>query len=169
MAQLTQLDLSNNLFTAFPVALLKLDALLELALSGNKLVRLPKSVPPHTWPRVRALALTNCALTKVASWICTLPALESLDISRNELVCLPAALCDADKLTDLRCDNNPLLWPSLQAMSPGASNTNEALSSLLRAAVARSAELPTVRIAVIGPAQQRQDVARRRPLARRRA
>lgn len=92
LPSLTKLDLSRNALTALPVSLAGLAALVTLMADSNRLACLPDALFADGAPlraSLRVLRLDGNALTTVPASLGSLPALEELVISCNQLTALP--------------------------------------------------------------------------------
>ena len=85
VGRLTKIDLSRNRLTSVPSALVRLaDTLVALDVSHNQIERIPPAL--GRCKKLRALAVNGNWLRRLGSWLCELPALETLRAHENPMV-----------------------------------------------------------------------------------
>ena len=85
VGRLTKIDLSRNRLTSVPSALARLaDTLVALDVSHNQIERIPPAL--GRCKKLRALAVNGNWLRRLGSWLCELPALETLRAHENPMV-----------------------------------------------------------------------------------
>ncbi len=126
MPNIEYLDCSNNLFTCVPNSLKKLENLKNLAISGNRIRKLPDWLKDS---KIEQLEFNMCGFTKFPTKVFgmqhltilelsdneiqslppeinTIPNLDTLDLSSNNLSSLPKELSDLKNLRYLNINNN---------------------------------------------------------------
>jgi internalin A len=125
---LTKLNLSKNLFIAFPETLGKFHNLTSVDLSFNKISLLPESLLNckqleelnlsnnqlktlngpliQQMSHLKYLLLNNNALLELPAEVLLAPNLLSVQAGQNQITQIPSSLASAAKLTDLNLANN---------------------------------------------------------------
>lgn len=99
-----EIDLAHTGLVAFPRSLLRLRALTDLALNDNAIAWLPEEIDAMV--RLETLELQYNALTELPAGICRC-RLRALDVSKCQLVALPAAMGEMQDLRYLWIGGNP--------------------------------------------------------------
>lgn len=108
-SRLTMLDVSNNKLEQLEHAELhKLQSLVSLRLSNNKLSALPKYF--GQWKALRSLNLSSNSLTEFPNYMCEMKTLVDLDLSFNAIGALPQ-IGNLTSLERLWATNNKLTGP----------------------------------------------------------
>lgn len=108
-SRLTMLDVSNNKLEQLEHAELhKLQSLISLRLSNNKLSALPKYF--GQWKALRSLNLSSNSLTEFPDYMCEMKTLVDLDLSFNAIGALPQ-IGHLTSLERLWATNNKLSGP----------------------------------------------------------
>lgn len=105
-SRLSQLDLSNNDFTAVPESVFRMRYLETLNLSDNKLTSLPREV--FKIGKLKVLNLNSNELTSLPSDIGKLTRLSDLSVQNNKLTSLPDDIGKLSSLSSLSLQNNLL-------------------------------------------------------------
>ncbi|CAK4068547.1 unnamed protein product [Aphanomyces euteiches] len=121
------LDLSQNAITELPPQITELTALKTLKVDGNQLVELPDlsalvklttlAADNNTLTRIGALApnltkltLRGNKLTTLPESVCTLTALETLDVAQNAIRDIPNSIGECVQLKEFNIDSNKLQY-----------------------------------------------------------
>lgn len=111
ITQVHTLDL-RGMLTTCPTEIFELTGLTYLDLSDNPLKSLPSTEELSLFKltKLHSLFLKNCQLTSFAIPLSNecLPKMEQLDLSNNQLSCVPPAVCKMRKLKELNLSNNRL-------------------------------------------------------------
>jgi leucine-rich repeat protein SHOC2 len=111
------LNLANMGWTEVPLALQHFSQVVELDLSGNKLMELPAFV--ENLSHLKKLNLANNQITSLPEQIGRLNQLEELDLSGNLLSALPTGMKDMSQLTKLNLKNNRFTaFPTVTKLLP---------------------------------------------------
>lgn len=103
---LTNLNLSGNSLSHFPLQILDAKLLLYVYLGGNRIEEIPKDIT--TLSRLQVLSMGGNHLTEVHPAIGQLKDLKALILSDNQLESLPAAIANLTNLKTLQLHKNHL-------------------------------------------------------------
>lgn len=107
LAAVTRVDLSDNMLSILPSALLQMPSLRSLNLSENRIKRIEIPSYSVTSTSLQILNLKDNMLEAISSkLLASFPQLETLDVSRNEIVQLPEAIWLCPALKSLDVSNN---------------------------------------------------------------
>lgn len=100
---------SNNLTTKSLSSISKLPKLTTISIGKNKLTESDSF--PSLPPKVKTLKLYGNSFSSIPKQICDrkLTSLEKLDLSCNNLACVPSEICNLASLTELNLDKNALV------------------------------------------------------------
>ncbi|MEL1245304.1 leucine-rich repeat domain-containing protein [Flavobacterium sp. DGU11] len=105
LAQIQQLDLTDNFITAIPTEIAKMESLEVLDLTSNKITELP--IELLQLKNLRVLNLSNNPLKKLPEWIGQLTGLEELHLVQTQLEGLPESFVNLKVSGKIYLKKNP--------------------------------------------------------------
>ncbi len=105
LAQVQQLDLTDNFITAIPAGISNMVSLEVLNLSGNKITGLPAEL--LQLKNLKVLNLSNNPLKQLPEWIGQFEHLEELDLTQTQLECLPGLFVNLKVGNKIYLKKNP--------------------------------------------------------------
>lgn len=137
----TDLDISDNNFTAVPSSISLFTHLSSLNLSRNDLSYLPDEIGLLSY--LTTLDVSTNSLTELPSTLGQLTSLVLLDVTQNELTALPSSMSSLTKLSKLYADHNrihslSLSLPSLVVLTASHNELDDLSDDIIKCSMLES-------------------------------
>jgi Leucine-rich repeat (LRR) protein len=115
--QLTKVNVSNNAIKELPAAIINLNKLLDLNVSHNTISVIPANITSIV--TLSCFRASNNVIEIIPAGLGQMPELRTLDLNSNKVSFAPSDLCRSTSITFLGLDSNPMRSPPVSIVQQG--------------------------------------------------